>query len=78
MWYEYVCNVYEYVILGAHILIVYIVITYTVDIQLSLEQHRFEMNGSVYTYTLINKYSTSIFIFQIFKLIKYGEKFVFD
>ena len=78
MWYEYVCNVYEYVILWAHVLIVYIVITYTVNIQLSLEQHRFEMNGSVYTYTLINKYSASIFIFQIFKLIKYGKKFVFD
>lgn len=55
-----------------------IVITYTVNIQLSLEQHRFEMNGSVYTQTLTNKYTTSIFISQIFKLIKCGEKFVFD
>ena len=78
MWYEYAYNVYEYVILWARILIVYIVITYTVNIQLSLEQHRFEMNGSVYTQTLTNKYSTSIFIFQIFKLIKCREKFVFD
>lgn len=64
MWYEYVCTVYEYVILWAHVLIVYIVITYTVNIQLSLEQHRFEWCRSTYMQNFFNKYVVQYHVTQ--------------
>ena len=38
------------------------------DVQLTLEQHRFELCGSTYTRSFFSKFSTCIFILQIFKL----------
>ena len=49
------------------------------QIQLTLEQHGFELYRSTYSWIFFNKYSKySILILQIFKLTKYGEKFVFN
>ena len=48
------------------------------SMQLTLEKHAFKPCTSGYMQIFFNKYSTCIFISQIFKLTKCGEKFVFN
>ena len=41
-------------------------------------EHWLELHKSTYMHIFSNKYSTCIFILQILKLTKCGEKFVFE
>ena len=47
-------------------------------LQLTLEQHTFELHKPIYMQAFKNKYTTHIFILQIFELTRVGEKFLLD
>ena len=47
-------------------------------LQLTLEQHTFELYRPIYMQVFKNKYTTHIFILQIYELTMFGEKFLFD